>query len=70
MYSAFPSNESKWSMGVLFEKNRMFRIRRIFVHLDCSDAEVLVYSHNLIAKKNARIASWAIARDKGVLAFL
>ena len=70
MYSACSRCGSECSIGVLLEKNRMFRTRRIFVRLDSSDAEVLVYSQDLIAKKNARIASWAIARDRGVLAFL
>ena len=69
MYSVLHSKGSEWLMSVLFKEN-MFQILRIFVRLDSSDAEVLVYSHNLIAKKNARIASWAIARDNGVLTFL
>ena len=70
MYSALCSMGSEWSMSLLFKKKQVFQTLKIIVRLDSSDAEVLVYSHDLIAKKNARIASWAIARDSGVPVFL
>lgn len=56
---------SLWYINFLSLKNRMFPIVRVFVVPESFGLEVLLYSQDRIAKKNAPEISCAVAMDGG-----